>query len=231
MSDEKTGAAVYVRCESCEKVCRMPRLAAGTCARCPRCQSVLERRKADSLVRTWAFVIAAVIFYVPANLFPVMVVAGPGGREADTILSGVQAMFAAGWYEVGALIFFASITVPVLKILSLIFLLVSVQRRSSWRPDERTRLYRIVEIVGRWSMLDMFVVSLSVALVQLGAVANVEPATGAAFFAAVVVLTMFAATSFDPRLIWDGVASTESEPAAEASAGIAPAAREEKGTQ
>ena len=203
MSDEKTDAAVYVRCESCEKVCRIPQLAAGTCARCPRCRSVLERRKADSLVRTWAFVIAAVIFYVPANLFPVMVVTGPGGREADTILSGVQAMFAAGWYVVGGLIFFASITVPVLKLLSLIGLLLSVQLRSRWRPRDRTALYRVVEVVGRWSMLDMFVVSLTVALVQLGAVASVEPAVGASFFAAVVVLTIFAAQSFDSRLIWD----------------------------
>jgi paraquat-inducible protein A len=166
---------------------------------------VLARRKANSLTRSWALLIAALICYVPANVLPVMVVSGPGGTEADTILSGVQSMFAAGWYEVGALIFFASITVPVLKMLSLIFLLVSVQRGSSWRPKERTRLYRIVEIVGRWSMLDMFVVSLSVALVQLGAIADVKPASGAFFFAAVVVLTMFAAANFDPRLIWDGI--------------------------
>jgi paraquat-inducible protein A len=164
---------------------------------------VLARRKQDSLARTWALVIAATLCYVPANLFPVMVVAGPGGSEADTILSGVQAMFAAGWYVVGGLIFFASITVPVLKLLTLFGLLISVQRRSRWRPRDRTRLYRIVEVVGRWSMLDMFVVSLTVALVQLGAVASVEPGIGASFFAGVVVLTMFAASSFDPRLIWD----------------------------
>jgi paraquat-inducible protein A len=166
---------------------------------------VIARRKADSLARTWALLIAAGICYVPANVFPVMVVTGPGGREPDTILSGIQAMFAAGWYVIGSLIFFASITVPVLKLLSLAGLLVSVQRRSHWRPAERTRLYRIVEVVGRWSMLDMFVVSLTVALVQLGAVANVEPAIGASFFGAVVVLTMFAAASFDPRLIWDAM--------------------------
>jgi paraquat-inducible protein A len=195
----------YVRCASCERLHTEPQLPAGASARCTRCGAVLARRKADSLTRSWALLIAALICYVPANVLPVMVVSGPGGSEADTILSGVAAMFAAGWYEVGALIFFASITVPVLKILSLIFLLVSVQRRSSWRPEERTRLYRIVEIIGRWSMLDMFVVSLSVALVQLGVVANVAPAPGAAFFAAVVVLTIFAANSFDPRLIWDGI--------------------------
>jgi paraquat-inducible protein A len=197
------GSERYVRCASCERLHAEPRLPEGARALCSRCGGVLARRKADSLARSWALLLAALICYVPANLLPVMVVSGPGGSEADTILSGVVAMFEAGWYEVALLIFFASITVPVLKILSLMFLLVSVQRRSSWRPEDRTRLYRIVEIVGRWSMLDMFVVSLSVALVQLGAVANVEPATGAVFFAAVVVLTMFAARSLDPRLIWD----------------------------
>ncbi len=205
MTEVKPTVSGHVRCGSCERVCRMPPLPIGTHARCPRCGTVLERRKADSLARTWALVIAACVFYVPANLFPVMVVTGPGGSQADTILSGVMAMFAVGWYVVGGLIFFASITVPVLKLLSLIGLLVSVQRRSRWRPRDRTVLYRIVEVVGRWSMLDMFVVSLTVALVQLGAVANVEPAVGASFFAAVVVLTILAAKSFDPRLIWDAM--------------------------
>jgi len=205
VSAVKAAASGHVRCGSCEMLCRMPLLPAGARARCPRCRGVLQRRKADSLARTWALVIAACVLYVPANLFPVMVVTGPGGRQADTILSGVQSMFAVGWYVVGTLIFFASITVPLLKLLSLIGLLLSVQRRSRWRPRERTALYRIVEVVGRWSMLDMFVVSLTVALVQLGAVANVEPAIGASFFGAVVVLTILAAQSFDPRLIWDAM--------------------------
>jgi len=173
--------------------------------RCPRCGATIARRKPGSLSRTWALVIAACVLYVPANVFPVMIVAGPGGSQADTILSGVQAMFAMGWYPVGVLIFFASITVPVLKLVILISLLVSVQRRSHWRPRDRAVLYRVVEVVGRWSMLDMFVVSLTVALVQLGALANVRPAIGATFFGGVVVLTMLAASSFDPRLIWDGI--------------------------
>lgn len=205
MTGAVQAGAGWVRCTSCEKVFSAPTLVPGTQARCTRCGAVLARRKPDSLARSWAFLIAAAVCYVPANVLPVMVVAGPGGSQGDTILSGVQSMFAAGWWAVGILIFFASITVPVLKILTLLGLLVSVQRRSQWRPDERTRLYRIVEIIGRWSMLDMFVVSLTVALVQLGVVANVEPAIGASFFAAVVVLTIFAAESFDPRLIWDAI--------------------------
>jgi len=197
--------AGLVRCGSCEKLLRARPLPSGARARCTRCGAVLWRRKPRSLARSWALLIAAIICYVPANLLPVMEVAGPGGSEADTILSGVQAMFAAGWYPVGLLIFFASITVPILKILSLMGLLISVQRRSHWRPRDRAVLYRVVEIIGRWSMLDMFVVSVMVALVQLGVVANVEPRIGATFFAAVVVLTIFAAQSFDPRLIWDAM--------------------------
>lgn len=205
MSAAEFSGGRYIRCASCERLHVEPELPPGASARCTRCGATLERRKADSLRRSWALLIAALICYVPANVLPVMVVSGPGGSQTDTILSGVEAMFALGWYEIGLLIFFASITVPVLKILSLMYLLLSVQFRSTWRPEDRTRLYRIVEIVGRWSMLDMFVVSLSVALVRLGAVANVSPAPGALFFAAVVVLTMFAASSFDPRLIWDAI--------------------------
>lgn len=195
----------WVRCASCEKLFSPPVLPPGTQARCTRCGAVIQRRKEDSLTRSWAFLIAATICYLPANVFPVMIVAGPGGSQADTILSGVQAMFGAGWYVIGCLIFFASITVPVLKIAIMYTLLISVKRRSRWRPADRTRLYRVVEIIGRWSMLDMFVVSLTVALVQLGVVANVKPAIGATFFAAVVILTIFAAQSFDPRLIWDAM--------------------------
>jgi len=206
MSAALTAArAGLVRCGSCEKLLRARPLPSGARARCTRCGAVLLRRKPRSLARSWALLIAAMICYVPANLLPVMEVAGPGGSESDTIMSGVQAMFAAGWYPVGLLIFFASITVPILKILSLMGLLISVQRRSHWRPRDRAVLYRVVEIIGRWSMLDMFVVSVVVALVQLGVVANVAPRIGATFFAAVVVLTIFAAQSFDPRLIWDAM--------------------------
>lgn len=210
MSEAKGAAASgFVRCASCERLWPTPDLAKGAWASCRRCGAALTPRKPNSLARCWALLIAAAICYVPANLFPVMVVSGPGGSEADTIISGVQAMYAADWYVIGTLIFFASITVPILKIICLFGLLVSVQRHSNWNPRDRTRLYRIVEIVGRWSMLDMFVVSLTVALVQLGVVATVEPGIGASFFAAVVVLTMFAASSFDPRLIWDAMEENE----------------------
>jgi paraquat-inducible protein A len=206
MTSAATAAgAGLVRCGSCDLLLRAKAMPTGGRASCPRCGATIAQRKPGSLSRTWALVIAACVLYVPANVFPVMIVTGPGGSQADTILSGVQSMFAMGWYVVGGLIFFASITVPVLKLTILISLLVSVERRTRWRPRDRTVLYRVVEVVGRWSMLDMFVVSLTVALVQLGAVANVEPGIGATFFAGVVVLTIFAAASFDPRLIWDAM--------------------------
>jgi paraquat-inducible protein A len=173
--------------------------------RCSGCGTRLHLRKPDSLQRSWALLLTAYGFYVPANLLPVMYVGDLGHSQGDTILTGVQTMFAAGWWVVGSLIFFASITVPLLKLLVLTILLLSVHRRSRWRPRQRTVLYRIVEGIGRWSMLDMFVVSLTVALVQLGAVANVQPGPGATWFAGVVVITMLAAMSFDPRLIWDSL--------------------------
>jgi paraquat-inducible protein A len=126
-----------------------------------------------------------------------------GKGEGDTILSGIKDLFAAGMLPIAVLVFFASITVPMLKLCGLTYLLLSVHFRSLWRPKNRTALYRIVEVVGRWSMIDMFMVSILVALVQLGQVATILPGIGATAFAAVVVTTIFAASAFDPRLIWD----------------------------
>jgi paraquat-inducible protein A len=192
-----------VACPSCELLCRAPAGASDSGFRCPRCGGKVRRRKPQSIQRTWALVFAATVFYLPANLYPVLIVDMLGNSEPDTILSGVVALMEAGMWEVAALIFFASITVPVLKLVGLSFLLISVQRRSRWRTRERTRLYRLIEGIGRWSMIDMFMVSIVAALVQLGAVATINPGTGAVCFATVVVITIFAASSFDPRLIWD----------------------------
>jgi paraquat-inducible protein A len=173
--------------------------------RCPRCTDVLHRRKPQSLQRTWALVIAACVFYVPANLFPVMAVTSLGQTQADTIFSGVVFLLHHGMWPLAAIVFIASIFVPMLKLLILLFLLISVQRRSHWRPRDRTRLYRITEAIGRWSMVDVYVVTILVALVRLGNLASIEAQAGAVFFCAVVIITMFAAMSFDPRLIWDAM--------------------------
>jgi paraquat-inducible protein A len=173
--------------------------------RCPRCGVALHRRIPRSVSRTWAFLAAAVMLYVPANLFPVMRVTSLGQVRSDTILSGAEFLLAHGMWPLALIVFVASILVPIAKILRLGYLLLSVQLRSAARPIDRTRLYRFTEFVGRWSMVDVFVVSVLVALVHLGKVAEVEAGLGALFFAAVVVLTMLAARTFDPRLIWDNV--------------------------
>jgi paraquat-inducible protein A len=141
--------------------------------------------------------------YVPANLFAMTAISQLGSTERDTILGGVTVLLAAGWYPVAGLIFIASITVPLGKLLCLTSLLISVQRRSTWRPRDRTVLYRAVEQIGRWSMLDVFVLTLLIALVQLGSLMTVEVGRAGTYFASVVVLTILAAKSFDPRLIWD----------------------------
>jgi paraquat-inducible protein A len=164
---------------------------------------VLHFRKPDSVSRTWAFLIASVILYVPANVLPVMETSSLFGAQKDTIMSGVVYLWISGSWPLAVVVFVASVVVPLAKIIALAFLTASVQRRSKWQPQQRTRLYRVVELVGRWSMLDIYVIAVLVALVQLKAVATIQAGPAAAAFAAVVVLTMLAAMSFDPRLIWD----------------------------
>jgi paraquat-inducible protein A len=170
---------------------------------CPRCGSHLHLRKPDSIARSWAFLIAAAILYIPANVLPVMQTGSLFGSQKDTILSGVAYLWHSGSWELAVVVFIASIMVPMAKIIALAFLLVSVQMRSRWQPRQRTRLYRLVEMVGRWSMLDIYVITLLVALVQLKALATIRAEPGAIAFGAVVVLSMQAASSLDPRLIWD----------------------------
>jgi paraquat-inducible protein A len=174
--------------------------------RCPRCASALHERKPDSLARTWALVIAAAIFYIPANYFPVLSVVQLGAGQPSTILGGVEELVTAGQYPLALLVFFASIAVPVLKLVGLSVMLVTIQTgRTGWLRD-RVRLYHIVRFIGRWSMIDIFMESLLGALVAFGSVITIEPGVGALAFCAVVILTMFAAETFDPRLMWDAAA-------------------------
>jgi paraquat-inducible protein A len=195
-------AASCASCHDCGLLCRLPG-AHGYGVRCPRCGAAVHARKTRSLERTWAFVIAACLCYLPANLLPIMKVTSLGRAQADTIMSGVVYLLLHGMWPLAVVVFTASVFVPLLKIAILIGLLVSVHRASRWRPVDRTRLYRITEAIGRWSMVDIFVVTILVALVRLGNLATVEAQPGIVFFGAVVVLTMLAAESFDPRLIWD----------------------------
>jgi paraquat-inducible protein A len=195
--------ASLMRCPSCDKL--HPAASTPPGVPCDRCGAAVYGRKPQSLQRTWALVLGAALLYVPSNLYPVMTISQFGKAESDTIISGVIALFQAGWYPVALAILFASILVPCLKIISLVILLVALQRRSRWNPVTRTKMYRVVENIGRWSMLDMFTTSLLVALVQLGNLMTIEPGVGATCFAGVVILTMLAAMSFDPRLVWDSL--------------------------
>jgi paraquat-inducible protein A len=172
-------------------------------AHCPRCSASLNFRKPGSVARCWALLISAYILYIPANLLTIMETGSLFNYRKDTIVSGVVELWRTGSWGIAVVVFVASVTIPLLKLISLTLLLVSVQRRSTWHPRQRTRLYRLVELVGRWSMLDIYVVALLAALVQLGNMATVKAGPAALAFGAVVVLTMFASMQFDPRLIWD----------------------------
>jgi paraquat-inducible protein A len=188
-------------CHVCSLVSR--RETASVPARCPRCGASLHFRKPGSVARCWALLISAYILYIPANLLTIMETGSLFNYRKDTIVSGVVELWRTGSWGIAVVVFIASVTIPLLKLISLTLLLVSVQRRSTWRPRQRTRLYRLVELVGRWSMLDIYVVALLAALVQLGNMATVKAGPAALAFGAVVVLTMFASMQFDPRLIWD----------------------------
>lgn len=172
-------------------------------SRCPRCSTRLHARKTNSLQRSLALLIAAYVLYVPANLLPIMETRSLFGVQRDTILSGVAYLWNSGSWPLAAIVFFASIAVPLLKLLSLTALIVSVLRRSRGPVLPRVRLYRLLELVGRWSMLDVYVVAILVALVQAQSLASITPGPGVLAFGAVVVLSMLATMSFDPRLIWD----------------------------
>ncbi len=197
--------ASMVSCNSCHLVSKAPMVHDTTGNTCPRCGTALHHRKPNSISRTWALVLAAFIFYIPANVLPITLTTSFGRTQSDTIMSGVMYFIATGSWPIALVIFVASVFVPLAKLLILTVLLISLKRKSQWRPYDRTRLYRITEAIGRWSMLDIYVVTILVAMVKLGLLASIDAGPAAVFFAAVVVITMFAAMSFDPRLIWDAM--------------------------
>jgi paraquat-inducible protein A len=189
-----------IGCHVCGQVCRDTLVQD---AACPRCGSALHRRKPYSAARTWALLIAAFLFYIPANVLPIMRTASLGDVDDNTILSGVIELWAKGSPDLAVIVFTASIMVPMMKFLVMSTLLLSTRRGTSWARRQRTMLYRLVEFIGYWSMLDVFVVALLTALVQFGFFSEVEPLPGVVYFGLTVVLTMLASQSFDPRLIWD----------------------------
>ncbi len=176
---------------------------------CRRCQSKLYPRIPQSLSRCWALLIAGALLYIPANLMPIMTVSNFGNTQADTIMSGILVLIELGMAPIALIVFIASIAVPTIKLIGLAYLLLSVQYRWHNSLKQRLMMYRFIEFVGRWSMLDIFVITLLAALVNLGQLAQIGAGHGATAFALVVVLTMFAANLFDPRLLFDAL--TESD--------------------
>ncbi len=173
-------------------------------AAAPCCTS----RKPNSLARTWMLVILALVLYIPANVLPVTHTTYFGFTQSNTILGGVIYFIHSGSWFIALIIFVASIVVPAFKLLVLSYLLITVHLRSDQYPRERTRLYRMIEAIGRWSMVDIYVVAVMIALLK-GIFASIQAGPGILFFGAVVVITMFAANSFDPRLIWDAMEKTD----------------------
>ncbi len=198
-----------MHCLQCGLLCRAGGNTGDTLA-CPRCGSALHARKPDSLARTWAFLIAAMVLYIPANTLTVMRTDSLFGTDDHTILGGVVDLWKDGSWDLAAIVFVASIVVPILKMLALGVLALTAQRRSHWRRHQRARLYRMLDAVGHWSMLDIYVVALLVGLVRFRGIAEVLPGPGIAAFGAVVVLTLWSSMSLDPRLIWD---SADADPA------------------
>ncbi len=191
-------------CEGCGLVC-VPAESGGEC---PRCGSTVHGRKPGSVSRTWALVLAAIVLYIPANVYPVLTVIQLGAGQPSTILGGVEELIDSQMYPLAALVFFASILVPLFKLLGLGGMLTTVQIGRHGTDDRkamhvRTSLYHVVTWIGRWSMVDIFMESLLGALVQFGRAVTIEPGVGALAFCAVVFITIFAAESFDPRLMWD----------------------------
>ncbi|NTS75491.1 paraquat-inducible protein A [Catenovulum sp. SM1970] len=171
--------------------------------KCPRCGSHIEQRKKDSLRRCWAWTITSLIAFLPANFYPIMTILYFGKGQPDTILSGIFTLLKFGMYPIAFVVFFASFVVPLAKIMGLFYLLYSFERRTELTAKQKTKMYRYIEFFGRWSMLDVFVVALLVALVELGSIVEIVAGPGATAFGIMVIITMIAAHYLDPRLLWD----------------------------
>jgi len=193
-------------CHVCGKV------ASESLGTCPRCGSHLHLRKPNSIQRTIAFMAAAAALYIPANVLPIMTVTELGDVDETTIIEGMISFWNSGAYPIAIVIFTASILIPLLKIVALVWLCAAATGRLDPSPSMLGKVYWFTELLGRWSMIDIFVVGILVALVQLGTYMSITPGPAALAFGGVVVLTMFAAMSFDPRLLWDQLVKMNSEP-------------------
>ncbi|MEX2221947.1 MAG: paraquat-inducible protein A [Candidatus Rokuibacteriota bacterium] len=193
-----------VACQTCGLVQRLGPLGPGLAAECARCASRLARHKPNSLARTAAFSLAALSLYIPANIYPILQMDLYGAHSESTVWDGCKALFEHGEILVAVIVFLASMLIPFLKLLGLFFLVITAALGSRGRRRGRTWIYRAIDVIGPWAMLDVFLLSVLVALVKLGELATVLPGPGLFAFTAMVVLTILASSSFDPRLIWGG---------------------------
>jgi paraquat-inducible protein A len=176
---------------------------------CKRCEGRLRSRDTESLQKVWAWLIAGMIAYIPANLYPMLLTSTLIERSESTIIGGVVELFAHGSWGIATIVFVASVMIPVGKFLAIIYLAMSVRRKSPDNQHERHKAYEVVEFIGRWSMIDVFVVAILSALVQLDTIATVNPGVAAISFALSVIFTMLSAQAFDSRLIWDEDRTTQ----------------------
>ena len=188
-------------CLCCHQLQRSP--AGQHRSRCPRCGARVHGRIDGSLLLTWALTITGALLLIPANILPVMTVIYLGSGDPSTIIGGALELYHSGLWGIALIVFVASIAVPVMKLVGLVMLCLIVQWRLKVSPRQAMRVYRVVNGIGRWSLLDLFMISILVALVDMGAIAEVHAGAGSTAFATVVVVTMFAVRSFDPRLVWD----------------------------
>lgn len=189
--------AGFVSCHTCGRIHKKGLVS------CTRCRSLLHSRKPQSLNRTLALTLTALMLYIPANLYPIMIVENMGNSIPSTILGGVILLWQDKAFLIASVVFLASVFIPMAKLLALFYLMICVRFRSIACPREQTGVYRLTELIGKWSMVDVFVVATLAAMVQMGSVATISPGIAATAFAAMVVVTLFAAETFDPRLLWD----------------------------
>ncbi len=192
-----------VACPACGTITRLSAEGLLTPPQCQLCYARLHSRKPMSVQRSWAWLLAGLLAYIPANIYPIMFTSVFGDSQPNTIFGGILVLLELKSYPVALVVFVASVVVPVLKFFAVGYLLISIQSKYRQRQYDRTRLFRLTEFIGRWSMIDVFVVAILAALVQVGSVAQIEPGVGATAFGASVIFTMLSAISLDSRLIWD----------------------------
>lgn len=205
-SPEKRQSAMeagFTNCHDCGKIFKLAKVAEHNSPTCPRCAAPAHFRKPQSISKTWALLIAATVLFIPANALPIMEVIFLGSSSSSTIMDGIIYFFQHGSYGIGAIIFTASVLVPSFKIIGMVLILLSLEFRWQVWLKHKTMMYRYIHFVGRWSMLDIFVIALLCELVNFSQLSSITAAPAATYFSGVVVLTMLAANTLDSRLLWD----------------------------